>query len=103
MARHEQELTKAIYGKKTRIPTFHSIEEEAAFWDAHDSTEFEEEFTEVTDVQFVPAKPKKAISVRLDEESLQLLTREAREKGIGPSTLARMWILEQLKRNQSAK
>ena len=31
-----------------RIPDFSSIEEEAAFWDTHDTTDFEEEFHPVT-------------------------------------------------------
>ena len=98
-----QEQTRVTTSKKKRIPTFHSVEEEAAFWDSHDSADFEDEFTEVTDVQFVRAKPKKAISVRLEEASLQQLTQEARQKGMGPSTLARMWILEQLRRSESAR
>jgi hypothetical protein len=34
--------------------------------------------------------------VRLEEDTFEKLTKEAREKGIGPSTLARMVILEHL-------
>ncbi len=30
-----------------KIPAFSSIEEEAAFWDTHDTTEFSEEWTPV--------------------------------------------------------
>lgn len=30
-----------------KVPKFTSIEEEAAFWDSHDSTEFEDEFDPV--------------------------------------------------------
>jgi len=82
--------------KGSRIPAFKSIEEEAAFWDSHDSSEFEDEFVEVDDVTFVKASPKKAITVRLEQGSLDDLRKLAREKGIGPSTLARMWILERL-------
>lgn len=44
--------------EKSRIPRFKSIEEEAAFWDSHDSTEFEDEFVEVDAVRFVIAAPK---------------------------------------------
>jgi predicted DNA binding CopG/RHH family protein len=83
--------------KERRIPRFKTIEEEAAFWDSHDSTEFEDEFTEVDDVRFVKATPKKALTVRLEEQTLADLRKLAREKGIGPSTLARMWILERLR------
>ncbi|HLV98344.1 MAG TPA: CopG family antitoxin [Ktedonobacterales bacterium] len=83
--------------KESHIPHFKTIEEEAAFWDRHDSTEFEDEFVEVDDVKFVKASPKKAITVRLEQDSLDDLRKLAREKGIGPSTLARMWILERLR------
>jgi hypothetical protein len=33
--------------KKSKIPEFKSIAEEAAFWDTHDTTEFEDEFEDV--------------------------------------------------------
>ncbi len=81
---------------KSRIPDFKTIEE-AEFWDTHDSTEFEDEFTEVDDVQFVMKTHKKPLTLRLEEQSLNELRKIAREKGIGPSTLARMWILERLR------
>lgn len=95
-----QEHTRTTESKKTRIPAFHSVEEEAIFWDSHDSAEFEDEFTEITDAQFVPAK---TIAVHLEEARLRQLTQEARQQGIDPSTLARTWILEQLDRSESAK
>jgi hypothetical protein len=39
----------------------------------------------------------KVIPIRLSAEKWELIRREAQELGIGPSTLARMWILEKLK------
>ncbi len=85
--------------KRSRIPHFKTIEEAAAFWDTHDSTEFEDEFEDVPDVQFVvtSARPKKGITVRLEEDLLETLRREAQTKGIGPSTLIRMWVLEHIR------
>lgn len=94
MTRKEQERPKVTKG---RIPTFKSIEEEAAFWDTHSSEEFADELTPVENVKFVKAGSKKALTVRFDEETFEELSREAREKGIGPSTLARMLILEHLR------
>lgn len=38
----------------------------------------------------------KVIPVRLSAEKWEELRREAKELGIGPTTLARMWILERL-------
>ena len=83
--------------RKSRIPTFKTIEEEAAFWDTHSSEEFADELTPVENVKFVKARPKKALTVRFDEDTFEELAREASEKGIGPSTLARMLILEHLR------
>src|SRR5947209_17166552 len=82
---------------KGHIPTFKTIEEEAAFWDSHSIEEFADELTPVENVKFVKAQSKKVLTVRFDEEAFEELTREAREKGIGPSTLARMVILEHLR------
>lgn len=84
---------------KTRLPRFKSIKEAAEFWDTHDSAEFEEEFETVEDVKFlvVRGRLKKAITVRLPEDTLASLTQQAQELGIGPSTLARVWILEHLR------
>ncbi len=87
---------------KSRIPTFQSIEEEAAFWDTHSSEEFADELTPVEDVKFVKAGAKRALTVRFDEDTFEELSREAREKGIGPSTLARMLILEHLQARRRA-
>lgn len=39
----------------------------------------------------------KVIPVRLSSDKWEALRKEARELGIGPTTLARMWILERLR------
>ena len=98
MSNKEYEHQTTRTRRKSRIPTFKTVEEEEAFWDTHDLTEFEDELEVVTDVTFVKAKPKRALTVRLEEETMNALAQEAHEKGIGPSTLARMVILEHLKR-----
>ena len=94
MTRKEREQPKVT---KSRIPTFKTIEEEAAFWDTHSSEEFADELIQVDNVKFVKASSKKALTVRFDEDTFEELTKEANEKGIGPSTLARMLILEHLR------
>ncbi|MDO8688412.1 MAG: CopG family antitoxin [Dehalococcoidia bacterium] len=93
---HEEPTTQK---DGSRIPEFKTIEEEAEFWDTHSTTEFEDEFEEVRDVQFVVSRgrPKKGITVRVDEETLSALTDQAHLQGIGPSTLVRMWILQRLR------
>jgi hypothetical protein len=44
----------------------------------------------------------KVIPVRLSSEKWEELRHEANELGIGPTTLARMWILERLRQKVKA-
>lgn len=49
-------------------------------------------------VQIEVKKPlDKVIPIRLPADKWEELRKEARELGIGPTTLARMWILEHLR------
>lgn len=84
-----------------RIPSFNSIEEEAAFWDTHSFTDFDDEFTpvEVTVSKHLSAP----LSVRLDPRDRAEIDRQARAKGIGPSTLIRMWVKEHLNQEVEAE
>jgi predicted DNA binding CopG/RHH family protein len=80
--------------RKSRIPTFANREEEAAFWDSHDISDY---WDELQPVKLKVAKNlSKGITIRFDAETLEKLRQRAHEKGIGPTTLARMWILEHL-------
>ncbi len=81
---------------RSRIPKFKTIEEEAAFWDTHDTTEFEDEFESV-DVILVPAGPKKRVTVRLDEQTFAALRALAQKEGTAPATLARIWITKRVR------
>jgi predicted HicB family RNase H-like nuclease len=78
-----------------RIPEFQSREEEAAFWDTHDVTDY---LDELRPVRVQPAPNLSAgMTVRLDPEDRAALGQIATERGIGPSTLVRMWIKERLR------
>lgn len=94
MARGKEGTAK---GESSRIPIFKNVEEEAEFWDTHDLTELEDELELVTDVRFVKARPQKALTVRLDQDTFAAVSQEARKQGIGSSTLARLWILERVR------
>lgn len=83
-----------------RIPAFRSIEEEAAFWDTHDITDFLDESTPVQ--LTVGPELAERLTLRLEQRDRQQLITLAREKGIGPSTLARMWIRERLRQEAKA-
>ena len=55
-------------------------------------------------VQVEVKKPlDKVIPIRLSAEKWEELRKEARELGIGPTTLARMWILERLRHRTKAR
>ena len=51
---------------------------------------------EVVDLE-VKRPLDKVIPIRLPSDKWEALRREAREMGIGPTTLARMWLLERLR------
>ncbi len=91
MATQEKEEIK-------RIPRFSSIEEMAEFWDTHDASEYQDEREPV---EFEIAKPLKStwiLSIPLDKETFDAFQAVAKPKGLGASTLARMWMLEELER-----
>ena len=78
-----------------RIPAFTNVGEEAAFWDTHDFTDFAEESTPVQGT--VGQELAERLTLRLDQSDRQALARYALAKGVGPSTLARLWLKERLR------
>lgn len=79
-----------------KLPEFATEQEEAEFWDTHDSTEFLDE-TEPVAVEFEDARPpKKQISLRIDPLAINRLKAIAAQKGVGYQTLIRMWVMERL-------
>jgi hypothetical protein len=92
------------------IPSFNNIEEEAEWWDTHDTTDFQHLFKPVRikiggelaeqiasqreESERVELAEK--LTLRLDRADRAALTKFAKRKGVGPSTLARMWIKEHL-------
>ena len=81
---------------KNRIPEFKSIEEEAAFWDTHSTADYEAEFKPVR-VRFAK-KLSEGLTIRLDPDTLEKVRAEAHERGIGATTLIRMWVLEHIRK-----
>ncbi len=80
-----------------KLPDFKKMTDEqiAEFWDTHDVAEF---WTDMEDVKesFKDIRPKKSISIRIDEDALTDLKKLANSKGLGYQTLMRMWIIERL-------
>jgi len=82
------------------IPDFATREEEAEFWDTHDITDFLDELKPVK--VRVSKTLGQGLTIRLNADDREALARRAEEQGIGPSTLARMWIKSQLRDDRAA-
>lgn len=82
--------------KKTgKIPTFANREEEAKFWETHSIADFTNELT-LVNARFTK-NLSEGITIRFDKSTLNELREIAHKKGLGPTTLARMWILEHIR------
>lgn len=88
-----------------KIPEFKTEEEEARFWDEHDSTEFIEDF-EPVDIEVAPEleeeifnkrELKKPVTLRLEPNQIDAVKKIAVMKGLPYQTLIRMWITERIK------
>ena len=80
--------------QKSSIPDFKSRQEMAEWWDTHDLADYQDEFKTVK--VRVAKNLSEGITIRLDTKTLDDLRSKAHKKGMGPTTLARMWILENL-------
>jgi hypothetical protein len=78
-----------------RIPAFANVEEDAGFWDTHDFTDFPGESAPVQVT--VGQELAERLTLRLDQADREKLVKHARDKGIGPTTLARIWLKERLR------
>jgi hypothetical protein len=81
---------------KTRTakrPAFKTLEEEVEWFETHDSWDDDDE--ELAVVGKVPLDT--VVPVRVTGDVWRALHREAKELGVGPTTLARMWIMEKLR------
>jgi len=83
---------KQVRGKG--LPQFRSVKEEARFWQAHSPLDYRGAFREE---RAEPSGQLQALlAVRFDRETVALLRKVARSKGIGATTLLRLWTIERL-------
>lgn len=88
--------------KTTKFPPDNSIfkdrDKESKFWEEH----FDEAWKKGRPVKVKFAKKLKriylsdSINIRLDPETSSAVRAEARKKGLGPTQLIRMWIMERV-------
>ncbi len=85
---------------RSPIPEFQSREEEAEWWDTHDLSEFWDELGAAGVTVSPKVLSERSMSVRLPEATLDQLRHKAQRKGLGHTTLARMWIMERLEEEE---
>jgi len=76
------------------MPPFETVEEEVEFWDSHSAVG---EIDKGTLVGFHRSRKSGSLTIRFQPEDIQRLREQANQRGIGPTTLARMWILEHIR------
>ncbi len=83
---------------KKLIPTanvFKNRKDEAKFWETH----FDTAMAQGVSKEAVFAKNlSETVNVRLDSKTLKSVRSEAKSKGLGPTQLIRMWIMEKIGR-----
>jgi len=81
--------------KKSKIPEFKTVAEEAIFWDTHDTTEFEDEFEDI-EVEFGFPLLRRVITIILDEPYLSQLKELAEQSHREAGSMASEWVVERL-------
>jgi len=78
------------------------LKKEAEEWDRLSDSDFARLFEEGQPVRLrLRRPPPKTLTIELDEKTLNLLKRLARQKQVGPTSLAAMWVAERLEHEQA--
>ena len=78
------------------IPKFRNEQEERAFWESHDSTEYVD-WSKAKRVRFPNLKPTtKAISLRLPISLLDQIKVEANKRDVPYQSLIKTWLAEKV-------
>ncbi len=88
-------------GVHGNIPSFNNVEEEAAFWDTHDATDYLDQGRPVKIV--VEGELAERLTLRLAPDDRDALTELAKAKGVGPASLIRIWVRERLQHEVAAQ
>jgi hypothetical protein len=92
-------MTRRRESEPTKVPKFNNEQEAGAFWDEHSPLDYPEHFREV-EVRFSRPLIKRGLTIKLSEETIEQLREIGKQQGVGPSTLARMWILDHLRERE---
>lgn len=83
-------------GTMKPMKPFKTLEEEANFWDTHDAVDV---FGKDIRIGVHHVQKSDTLTIRFEPDDIQKLREQAIHLGIGPTTLARMWIKEKLSQN----
>lgn len=90
--------------RKLNVQQRHALKHEAEEWDRVSDEDFARLFDSAPPVKArLRRPPPKTLTVTLDEKTLNLLKRFARQKQVGPTHLAALWIAERLTHEQEAR
>lgn len=79
------------------IKPFKTLEEEAEFWDTHDTSEiFKNPKVSIFDLLELEPKKDVVMTVRVQKVVKDKIEKMARIKGVNSTTLSRMWLIERL-------
>lgn len=79
------------------IKPFKTLDEEARFWDTHDlSRLFDDPNIPLKKLEPLESEKTATLTLRVQKSVKEKIERIARLKGINPSTLSRMWLVEKL-------
>jgi predicted DNA binding CopG/RHH family protein len=82
--------------QRKNIPSFKSEEEERAFWETHDSTDYLD-WTKAHQVTMPNLKPStKTISLRLPQHLLDSIKAAANARDVPYQSLIKVWLQEKL-------
>lgn len=93
------------------VPEFGSYEEEATWWDNHrhlnfrdpDAPTYKSKGNPNAKSIYLAKDPLEgSMNIRFSEQDLEKIRAIANKKGIGPTTLVRMWAKERLQQEQVA-
>ena len=83
--------------KPQPIKPFKTLEDEAKYWDTHDTSLLMKGKKITIDNLPLLEKEKKAVLIiRIQQSVKNRIEKIAKNKGINPTTLSRMWLIEKL-------
>ena len=85
--------------KEKNIPKFNNIKEEAAFWDAHNLTDYFEGAESVSIVYSPAPKDTAKLTINMNPTLKKEVENYAKYLAVSPDLLIRMWVVEKLHSN----